>query len=170
MAMNSIWKTSVSLALVVSAATGCAGDSGRYPSLALRPFETGAVPIAPSAPAPEVIRPVITPSQLAELTASAATSHGEFVARANAAERLAQAARGQSFETNASAAALVALADLDTRRAATAGVLARLDALAAEAATTLAADPALTAAQTDVAALVAREDASLSRLWEMLGS
>ncbi len=165
--MNTIWKTSVSLALVLAAMPGCAADSTRYPSLALRPFETGA---ASPAPAPEPIRRVVLPGQWAEVLAAAKASHAAFLSQEAEVERLARAARGQSVGSNAHGTALVALADLDTRRAATAGTLAQIDALAAEAATALADDPALTAAQTDIAALLTREDAGLSRLWEMIGS
>lgn len=167
--MHNLSKQSVSLALVVTAVTGCAGDSGAYPSLALRPFETG-TPTAAPAPAPEPIRPVISPAALAGLRAEAAAAHAAYLAREGEAERLARAARGQPFESDARAAALVALADLDSRRGTTAGALARLDTLAGEAAATLASDPALTGAQTEVAALVAREDAGIARLWDVLGS
>lgn len=167
--MNIIWKTSVSLALVLTAVSGCAADSERYPSLALRPFETGEAPVVAS-PAPAPIRPVISAAQLADMLAAAQASHAAFLMQESAAGRLARTARGQSVESNAYAASLVALADLDSRRAVTAATLARIDALAAESATTLADDPALSAAQNNVAALVAQEDASLARLWNMLGS
>jgi len=65
---------------------------------------------------------------------------------------------------------MVAMADLDSKRAATAGTLATLDGLAAEAAGALSPDPAVVAAQSDVAALLAREDAVIARLWETMGS
>lgn len=168
--MTIISKNSVCLALVVTAVTGCAGNSGDYPSLALRGFETGAqLAVADPPPAPEAIRPATSSADLAQLRAAANASHAAYLRRETEAERLARAARGLSFESNARAAALVALADLDTLRGATAGTLARLDSLAADAAAALAADPALTAAQTEVAAQLAREDAGLTQLWETMG-
>jgi len=160
-----------SLGLVVTALTGCAGDSGPYPSLAMRSFETGTAPIAPDpVPSPATNRPAVSAAMLAQLRAEAGTSHTAYLSSEAAAERLARAARGTSFESQPHAAALVALADLDARRGATAGTLARIDTLAAEAGTALAADPALTAAQTEVATLLAREDAGIARLWAEMGS
>jgi hypothetical protein len=92
------------------------------------------------------------------------------VAGEERAARLARAAAGLPIESNARAAALVALADLDAQRGKTAGALAKLDALAAEAAGALSPDPALSAAQTEVAATLAREDSAIARLWEAMGS
>jgi hypothetical protein len=75
---------------------------------------------------------------------------------------------GQTMESNTRAAALVALADLRSRRGATSSVLADLDLLSAEAATTLTPDPALTAAQSEVTALLVREDEALAQLWDLM--
>jgi hypothetical protein len=64
---------------------------------------------------------------------------------------------------------MVALADLDSKRAATAGTLATLDSLAAEAATALSPYPGVVTAQGEVAAQLARQDAAIARLWGVLG-
>jgi len=169
--MRANLKTSLSLGLVVAALAGCAGSNKTYPSLALRPFEKGEAPITPDPdPSPTPIRPSVSPAMLAQLRQAADTSHAAYLSGEAVAERLARAARGQSFESQPRAAALVALADLDSRRGATAGTLARIDALVAEAAAALASEPALTAAQAEVAALVAREDAGIARLWDAMGS
>lgn len=159
-----------SLVLLALAAAGCAADTGRYPSLAMRPFERGEAPapaVVPPAPAPN--RPV-EPARLAQLRAAAGTSHAAFLAMEADASRLARAAAGQSVESASYAAALVALSELDTQRGKTAGSLAAIDALAAEAAATLAPDPPLNDAQTEIAALLAQEDAAIARLWTMLGT
>lgn len=160
------------LALLPIAAllSACAGGKDQYPSLALRPFETGAVPLGgpPRATAPT--RPATPAARIAELRAAAAASQDAFAARENDAARLARAAAGQPFESNARATAMVALAELDSKRAATAGTLASLDSLAAEAASALSPDPALAGAQAEVAALLARQDATIARLWGVMGS
>jgi hypothetical protein len=161
-------KTSAISVLLAAASGGCAGDSGAYPSLAMRPFERGPVAETPAPSSP--IRSAIPAARVAQLRAAGATADAAFVAQEAEAARLARAAAGQLFESNARAAALVALADLDAKRAATAGTLANIDVLAAEAAGALAADPALGAAQTEIAALLARQDDVIARLWEVMGS
>lgn len=151
------------LALSLSA---CAGGDGRYPSLALRPFETAPVAETPQPPPP--IRPPFDPVRLAALRDRATAAHAAFESQQRIAAPLARAAVGQSMESNARAAALVALADLRSKRGATAAVLADLDLLTAEAATALAPDPALTAVQSDVTALLVREDEALAQLWGVI--
>jgi hypothetical protein len=166
--MRSRLTKSVALAALAAGLPACAGGDGDYPSLAMRPFESGPAPATPAAPTP--IRPVTPPARLAELREAAAASHAAFLAREDDAARLARAASGQPFESRARASALVALADLDAQRGRTAGTLAALDALAADAAAALGPDPALVALQSEVAASLAREDAGIARLWETMGS
>lgn len=144
----------------------CAGDSGRYPSLALRPFEIAPVAETPAPPPPN--RPAFDPVRLAALRDRATAAHAAFMASERQAAPLARAAVGQTMESNARAAALVALADLRSKRGATAAVLADLDLLNAEAATALAPDPALSAVRSEVLALVVREDEALAQLWEVI--
>lgn len=157
---------------LVLALPACAGSGDRYPSLALRPFETASAAINPvpdTAP-PPAIRPVISPAALAALRDKALRAHAAFLEQEPATQRIARAAAGRSVETNARAAALVAMADLSAKRGATSAVLADLDLLAADAATGLVPAPELIAVQTEVAALIAREDAAIARLWEAMGS
>lgn len=158
--------------LLAAALTGCAGNSGDYPSLALRPFERLGQPVstADAAPASQPIRLAVPAVQLAKLRDAAAASHAAFVTQQTAAARLVRGAAGQPFESNARAAALVALAELDSRRAVTAGSLAAIDRIAAEAGAALSADPAIDAAQNEIEALVASEDAGITRLWASMGS
>lgn len=154
------------LALTLSA---CAGGDGRYPSLALRPFET-ATAVEPPAPSPTgPIRPVVDPARLVALRDKATAAHAAFTAQERVAAPLARAAAGQSIESRTRAAAIVALADLRSRRGATSLVLADLDLLHAETATALASDPALSAVQAEVTVLLAREDEALAQLWQAMG-
>jgi glucose/arabinose dehydrogenase len=161
-------KNTLGVVLLVAVLTGCATDAGRYPSLAMRPFESGPAPETPAPP--QVIRPATPAARLAELRGAATASHAAFLAREDDAGRLVRSAAGQPFESASRAAALVALADLDSKRGATAGTLAALDTLAAEAAAALSPDPALSQTQTEVAALLAREDEGIARLWKAMGS
>jgi hypothetical protein len=155
---------------LIAVLSGCAADKTRYPSLALRPFETGALPVMAAPDAPTPIRPATSPATLAALRDRAATAHAGFLQREANIAKIAPAAAGQSVESNARAAALVAMADLTSQRGATSAVLAELDLLAADAATSLSPDPALVATQTDVAALIARQDAGIAQLWDIIGS
>lgn len=159
---------SAALLVLLAGLAACARGDDTYPSLAMRPFETGAVIEPPAPPAP--IRPATPAARLAELRSAAAASHSAFSAREGAAARLARAASGQPFESNARAAAMVALADLDAQRGKTARVLAALDTLAADAAAALSPDPALTALQDEVAATLAQEDRTIAQLWGVMGS
>lgn len=159
-------------AIIASLAAGlaaCAGTPGDYPSLAMRPFETGVAPATP-APPPAPIRPATSPARLAELRNAAASADSAFAARADQASQLARAAAGQPAESNARAAALLALAELDAQRGRTALALGALDSLAAEAAGALSPDPALVIVQSEVAATLAREDETIALLWRMMGS
>jgi hypothetical protein len=158
-------------------AVGCAGGSGTYPSLAMRPVESGAAPSSSTPPAAQPIRPapvplaeaLPAPGWLADQRAAAQALHTTFIAQETAAARLAAAAAGQPFDSAPHAAAMVALADLDAQRARTASVLAAVDGRAVAAATTLSPDPALAAAQAEIAALLARQDAGIARVWSALG-
>lgn len=166
--MHAILTKSAVLCALVAGLCACAGADATYPSLAMRPFESGAVPQQPEPPLP--IRPATPAARLAELRGDAAAADSAFAARAGAAERLARAASGQPVESNARAAAMVALADLDGMRGKTAGALAAVDTLAADAAAALSPDPALTALQGEISATLARQDQTIARLWGVMGS
>ena len=157
---------------MIAVLSACAAGNDRYPSLAMRPFETGITTASPAPPpATSVpIRPATDPARISALRDRANAAHAAFLASESAAQRLARSAAGRSVETNARAAALVAMADLSSQRGVTSAVLADLDLLSAAASTELAPDPALDAVQAEVAALVAGEDAAIARLWEMMGS
>ncbi|WP_066532341.1 hypothetical protein [Erythrobacter sp. CCH5-A1] len=157
------------IAVFAAGLCACAGAQGDYPSLAMRPFESGVAPATP-APPPAPIRPATPAARLAELRAAAASADSAFAARSREADALARAAAGQSAESSSYAAALTVLAELDTLRGKTAIALAALDRLAAEAAGAANPDPALAATQAEVAATLAREDETIARLWRVMES
>jgi len=162
--------TSLAIVGLAAGVAACAAGSASYPSLAPRPFESSVASAATSpSPAPAPPAPAADPATIAALRSAAIAAHRDFERGAADAERLVRAGAGQSVETAARARALVALAELSSQRGATSAVLADLDLLAVAAASALAPDPALFAAQTEVADLVAREDAALARLWERMG-
>jgi hypothetical protein len=147
----------------------CAAGDARYPSLAMRPFETA--PPAPEAEAPtEPVRPLADSAQVAALVSRAVNANDEFTRQQAAAAQLARAAAGQSVESNARARALVAMADLAAKRGATSATLADLDALAAGSATSFAPAREIEAARTQVLALVESQNMAMARLWEVMGS
>ena len=161
------WKIRVLLPLIAGLGA-CTGSDARYPSLAMRPFETA--PPAPSAEPPAApTRPLADSAALAELVARAVAADTAFARQRPAAAQLARAAAGQPVESNARARALVAMADLATRRGATTAVLADLDRLAADSAVTFAPAAGIEAARAQVAALVEEQDKAMARLWEDMG-
>jgi len=153
---------------LIAGLAACASAETRYPSLAMRPFETA--PPAP-APAPEVepIRPLADAAMLADLVARATASHADFTRQQPQAARMARSAAGLPVESNTRAAALVAMADLAAARGTTATALADLDQLAVDSATTFAPADDIEAARRTVLALVAEQDAAIARLWKELG-
>lgn len=158
----------IALALLYPGLAACARSDDTYPSLAIRPAELG-LPAEPPPPAGP-IRPATPAARLAQLRSTVQSADTAFATRAAQTARLAEAAAGQPFESNARAAAMVALADLDGLRARTANALVEIDVMAAEAANLLSPDQPLTDLQTEVAATLAREDATIARLWARIGS
>ncbi|MBV7264653.1 hypothetical protein [Erythrobacter ani] len=159
------------LMAAVAAATlaGCAGDSGRYPSLAVRDVERAMGQFTPAAVEnAEPIRPVASAADLAQVTRRAQESHRRFQDARSGATRLVESARGLSIESNARQRALVALADLTTLRSDTTLAVGDLDLLKAEAATTFAPTEEIDAARAEVAALVDEQNSALDHLWDQL--
>ncbi|WP_143737033.1 hypothetical protein [Erythrobacter tepidarius] len=146
----------------------CASGEPRYPSLALRPFETAPPATTPSSPA-EATRPLASPAALAQLAARAIAADAAFTSQQPTASRLARAAYRQPVESDARARALVAMADLAAQRAATSAVLAELDQLAADSAISFAPGQEIEATRSRVLTLVQAQDAAMARLWEEMG-
>ncbi|MEM8724961.1 MAG: hypothetical protein AAGE86_05495, partial [Pseudomonadota bacterium] len=86
----------------------------------------------------------------------------------SSAGRLVSGARGTSAESDARARALIALADLSSKRSNTAIALGDIDLLAAQGATEFATSNELEAAQTLVVDLLDQQDRALATLWEQL--
>ena len=144
----------------------CASSGDQYPSLAIRDAERAVGQFTPTrsenasnTPAPASLR------ELKDLVERASESHRAFVAARPTANGLVRGARGSSAESNARARALIALADLTSKRSDTAIPLGDLDLLVAEAQTTLAPHEDIVAARTLVADLVRQQDSTLAELW-----
>lgn len=153
---------------LIAVLCACAGGDGRYPSLAMRPFET-APPASPAPPPAEPTRPLADAPQLAALAASAMRANDDFTRQQPVAAELARAAAGQNVESSARARALVAMADLAAKRGATSAVLADLDRLVADSAVSFAPAQEIEATRARVLAFVEEQDAAMAHLWEVMG-
>lgn len=164
--MRSLFIFSATLPVVASMG-GCAGSSDRFPSLALRDFETrpageiaqsGMIDAPRPAPAPDS-------AQIAAIVSAAEVSFEKFASQQPTVSRIVSGARGQSVESTARARALVALADLTSLRSTTELHLADLELLMADAKTGFAYSDEVAAARALVLDLVTREGAMLDDLW-----
>ncbi|WP_231730072.1 hypothetical protein [Novosphingobium sp. Fuku2-ISO-50] len=155
---------------------GCGGAT-TYPSLAQRPAERAfieeAAATAPITPQASASPDSATVGHVESLRADAARAAQEFAHRAQEADDLSKAARGTGVGSEAWAAATTAMAALDSARSDTALPLADLDALmvgtAVSAAQSGGARGAATyaviaRADSDVAAMLADEDARIAAL------
>ena len=121
------------IALALGGLTGgCAGDSSRYPSLAIRDAERVVGTAQPVEP--EEVRAPETPSRdlvarLEQLKGEADRAHKAFMAAAPAAERQASAASGAAVASDAWSSAQVAIANLEANRSRLLIALAELDSL-----------------------------------------
>lgn len=159
------------LALVMPL-TACAGGSADYPSLAIRDAERVEGTFEP-APAPEPSPQPVQPSpdllqRLAQLRTAAASAHQAFLETAPGTRRAVEAARGTGVESKSWAAAQVALADLDSARSQTAVPLGDLELMFANAALAFELREPIADTRSDVAAMVAQEDAILAELHGVL--
>lgn len=162
-------RTFVALCLTALLLSACAGSDKTYPSLAIRDAERVAGQFEPVAPADPPVPPVASAQEVAGIVAEATEAHRRFTANEPGAQRLVNAARGSSRESNARSAALVALADLTSLRGQTVIALASLDDLATEAETTFAPTQEIRAAQNRVTQLVSEQDATIDSLGATLG-
>lgn len=161
---GSIFKcTSAATGLALLAA--CAGDSGRYPSLAIRDAERFTGQFQPASPAPSDPVPAVASSEdLLVIVDRAQDSHERFIEASLGVRRIVESARGLGIDTNARQQAFIALADLTAMRSDTATSLADLDLLEARAYTTFAPTEDVAAARALVASLVSEEDGTLDTL------
>jgi hypothetical protein len=152
---------------VVASLGGCAGSSDRFPSLALRDFETRPVGAVAQSGLIDAPRPAPAPdsSLIAAIVSAAEVSFEKFASQQPTVSRLVIGARGQNVESTVRARALVALADLTSLRSSTELHLADLDLLMTDAKTGFAPSDEVSAARALVLDLVTREDAMLDDLW-----
>ncbi len=149
----------------------CAGSGDQYPSLAIRDAERVTGQFNPSSAGDGTshsTRPSVAAGDISRIVDQARESHRNFVAAQPSASRLVSGARGSGSESEARAQALVALADLSSKRSDTVIALADLDLMAAGAATEFSSTQSLGAAQRLVLEFVNAQDAALAQLWEQM--
>jgi hypothetical protein len=150
--------------------TGCASTAGRYPSLALRDFETRPQEAsAAGAIAPQPLPPPVDPARIAAIRSAAQTAFGGFTRQQDDTAAMVSRARGQSIETDARSRALAALAELSSLRSATFVQLGDLDLLAANTAIEFGVTEDIDAARREVLAMVDQQDKVLGTLWLEMG-
>lgn len=170
-------------AILMIPALGACAKQGNYPSLAIRDAERAAMGQGAglSTPPPRPLIPerattsgiaTFDPAALGRigsLTAAARSAHARFQGQVAGAQRLVAAGRGGGRDSDAWAAAQVALASLESARSQTAVPLADLEQLHADAATAGVTSEPLAGARREVLAIVRAEDATLARLRTQLG-
>ena len=152
--------------LVVSALlAGCAANSDRYPSLAIRDIErvSGTFEVDPQIATPPPTLPASDLENIPALVESARNAHLRFIDAAPSARRAVAAASGSGVDDNRWASAQVALADLESLRSMAAIPLGDLDRLHAIASITFAEKLAVNAAREEVLAMI-KEDEVLAEL------
>lgn len=170
--MTNTVTTFCALALLTPLIAGCAGDSGRYPSLAVRDvervngeFESG----SPVQPVELQIPPLVPSTSIESLVEQANAANSTFASRVAAARGLATNARGSGRDSEARGRAIVALADLTSLRSQTEVPLGELDLLIAERTNRLEPAADAIAAHARVLALVQEQSRTLDELWRMVG-
>ncbi len=158
------------VALAFALLSGCAGSSDQYPSLAIRDAERAVGQFTPTQANDEAppTRAPASAQDIAQLVEQASESHKAFLSAQSSAGRLVSGARGTSTESDARARALVALADLTSKRSDTAIALGDIDLLAAQGKTEFSTSGDLEAAQTLIADIVDQQDRALAALWGQL--
>jgi len=155
------------LAALLTTATllsACAASGDQYPTLEIREAErvSGTFEVAPPV-APASLGSDIAAS-LPQVEAAARAAHAKFLSAVPNTQRLIEAARGTSAESNDWAAAEIALADLLSLRGETAVSLAELDLKYADATLRFEQRDAVGNAVRVVARLIAEEDRILAEI------
>ena len=140
---------------------GCAGDPGRYPSLATRDAERAVGQFAPASPTQPAPSNSADRASIGAALDQARSSHAQFLEDQPIALGLAQAVVSASDTSDARSRALIALAGLTSLRGRTVGALADLDQMEAEAASELRAADKIRTAQTYVKGLVSEQTVML---------
>lgn len=111
----------------------------------------------------------IDSAQIAAIRQAAGATFAAFARGQASAAASVGRARGQSADSNLRGQALVALADLSSRRSATFVHLGELDMLAGASAVAYKPTEEIDAARDDVAAMIAQQDKVLAALWAEMG-
>ncbi|MEM9501821.1 MAG: hypothetical protein AAF941_08235 [Pseudomonadota bacterium] len=157
------------IALTAILVAACAGDNGRYPSLAVRDIERFQGQFAVSSPDPAPpIRPIASSQDVSQLVERASQSHQAFADAQPGVANSVMRARGAPINSLAYSDALVALSGLTSLRSETAITLGDLDSLAADSAITFAPYGEMAAARALVLDLLSEQDRALADLWEDL--
>lgn len=156
--------------LSVVALGGCAASSDKYPSLTLRDFEKVSAATPAPAPTPASSAPMPTTmnsdafQQLMAERDSARRAHAAFMTALPNAQRKSSAARGSGPASNVWADAQLAIAELTVHRSLTAEALGNIDELIAQASIAQRGLPSQITYQTEVSALVERQDRAIAGL------
>ena len=149
--------------------SACAGGD-QYPSLALQPGErfAGQFNPAPEPPSAPAIRSSLSHNDIAIITGRAEAADARFRAAEPASRSALDSAQGTARDSRAFGDAIVALSDLTALRSRTAIALSDLDLMKAEASIRFEDTAIVEAAQAEVVAMLARQDATLTELWGRL--
>ena len=162
MSVHTIRLALLSLTLLVG---GCAAGPDIYPSLAIRDNELAARNMtAPPPPPPPPAPPRATLDRLGPLAAQARAAHAAFGSAAETVSSRVAAARGAASGTENWSVALVALADLSSRRSTAMIALADLDLLYNSASIAGESTAEIAPVRDEIAALMAEEDQILDGL------
>ncbi|WP_299191869.1 hypothetical protein [uncultured Erythrobacter sp.] len=148
----------------------CAGDSSKYPSLAIRDAERVSGEFSTVAPADAApAAPVASDQEIGSIAARARATHQLFLGEQSGALGLVREARGGGIESNERARAETALSVLTSLRSDTQLAMAELDTLEARVASTFAPTDAIAVAQIQVASFLSEQDEILDALLAELG-
>lgn len=153
-------------------ASGCAGSSDRYPSLANRDFERVQGQFAPSSGTPLPMRPaplnIVSVEQIEASLVNARSRHQEFLLQLGTAQTIVSEASGTDPDDNRWSLAMVEIASLDSHLSVTTGILAQLDALYADASLRFEERAAIGSARKTLDQLVQTEQQAVDQLVDLL--
>lgn len=152
--------TLLMLAFSPAILSACAGSGDRYPSLAIRDAERRVSVAEPTEP-PAPVAPVASAQEISAIVAEAREANAAFREAQPGVRRLAEAARGLDFESNAYSNATAAVATLSALRGQTVSALGRLDELETEAAAIFAPTEDIRSAQAEIEGMVIEQSAAL---------
>lgn len=166
-------RTLVPLAGLAAILSGCASGSDRFPSLALRDFERVEGSFGASDSSASELRPaplgVSQAQEVAQALSEARSRHRRFLELVGPARAKVAAATGTGPEDRRWGLAQVEIAELDSRRAGTAALLADLDRLYADASLSFAERGQIEQARGEVGAMLDQQGRVLEELLALIG-